>query len=230
MNAKQTADELRPRVRAAMPDVRAALERLARIPSLSAPGYDPAPVRETARVTAELFTAAGVNTRVLEREGAHPAVVGRVEGPKGSPTVLLYAHHDVQPPGPRDRWRTDPFTPTESGGRLYGRGVADDKAGIAAHLAALRAYGGRPPCSVALFIEGEEESGSGHLVDFLGAEKETLRCDAVIIADSSNWRIGEPAITTTLRATHSSPSRCASVTMPCTAANSVAWYRTRSWS
>jgi len=67
-------------------------------------------------------------------------------------------------------------------------------------------------------------------VDFLGAEKETLRCDAVIIADSSNWRIGEPAITTTLRATHSSPSRCASVTMPCTAANSVAWYRTRSWS
>ena len=122
MNAKQTVDELRPRVRAAMPDVRAGLERLARIPSLSAPGYDPAPVRETARVTAELFTAAGVNTRVLEREGAHPAVVGRVEGPKGSPTVLLYAHHDVQPPGPRDRWRTDPFTPT---GGLPGRREGD---------------------------------------------------------------------------------------------------------
>jgi acetylornithine deacetylase/succinyl-diaminopimelate desuccinylase-like protein len=105
----------------------------------------------------------------------------------------------VQPPGPRDRWRTDPFTPTECDGRLYGRGVADDKAGIAAHLAALRAYGGEPPCTVSLFIEGEEESGSAHLVDFLKAEQDTLRCDAVIIADSANWRIGQPAITTTLR-------------------------------
>ncbi|MDP9320069.1 MAG: dipeptidase [Chloroflexota bacterium] len=199
MNAKQLADELRPKVRASMNEVRSGLERLSRVPSMSAPGYDAAPVRETAKLTAELFTAAGVNARVLETEGAHPAVVGRAEGPKGSPTVLLYAHHDVQPPGPRDRWQTDPFTPTERDGRLYGRGVADDKAGIAAHLAALRAYGGTPPCTVALFIEGEEESGSAHLVDFLNAEQDTLRCDAVIIADSANWRIGQPAITTTLR-------------------------------
>ena len=199
MNAKQLADELRPKVRAAMAEVRAGLERLARVPSMSAPGYDAAPVRETAKLTAELFTAAGVDARVLEREGAHPAVVGRAEGPNGSPTVLLYAHHDVQPPGPRERWTSDPFTPTERDGRLYGRGVADDKAGIAAHLAALRAHGGKPPCTVALFIEGEEESGSTHFVDFLNAEKDTLKCDAVIIADSANWRIGQPAITTTLR-------------------------------
>jgi acetylornithine deacetylase/succinyl-diaminopimelate desuccinylase-like protein len=199
VNAKQLADELRPKVRASMADVRAGLERLARVPSMSAPGYDAAPVRETAKLTAELFAAAGVKARVLEKDGAHPAVVGRTDGPKGSPTVLLYAHHDVQPPGPRDRWKTDPFTPTERDGRLYGRGTADDKAGIAAHLAALRAYGGKPPCSVALFIEGEEESGSAHLVDFLNAELDTLRCDAVIIADSANWRIGQPAITTTLR-------------------------------
>ena len=182
-----------------MPEVRAGLERLARIPSMSAPGYDAAAVRESAAATAELFTAAGVRARVLDHQGAHPAVVGRVDGSAGSPTVLLYAHHDVQPPGPRDRWTTDAFTPTEREGRLYGRGVADDKAGIAAHLAALRAYGGRPPCSVALFIEGEEESGSAHLVDFLDAERKTLSCDAVIIADSANWRIGQPAITTTLR-------------------------------
>ncbi|MEA2661930.1 MAG: cysteinylglycine-S-conjugate dipeptidase [Chloroflexota bacterium] len=199
MNATQLADDLRAKVRAGMPEVRAGLERLARVPSMSAPGYDPAPVRESAKVTAELFNAVGIDARVVTREGAHPAVVGRVEGPTGSPTVLLYAHHDVQPPGPRDRWTSDPFTPTERDGRLYGRGVADDKAGIATHLAALRAYGGRPPCGVALFIEGEEESGSAHLVDFLEAEKDTLRCDAVIIADSANWRIGQPAITTTLR-------------------------------
>ncbi|HEY8805966.1 MAG TPA: dipeptidase [Candidatus Limnocylindria bacterium] len=199
MNAKQLADELRPKVRASMADVRAGLERLARVPSMSAPGYDAAPVRESARVTAELFTAAGINARVIEKDGAHPAVVGRVEGPKGAPTVLLYAHHDVQPPGPSDRWKSDPFTPTERDGRIYGRGVADDKAGIAAHLAALRAYGGKPPCTVALFIEGEEESGSAHLMDFLNAEKDTLTCDAVIIADSANWRVGQPAITTTLR-------------------------------
>jgi acetylornithine deacetylase/succinyl-diaminopimelate desuccinylase-like protein len=199
VNAKQLADELRPKVHASLADVRAALERLARIPSMSAAGYPAEPVRESAKLTAELFTAAGVKARVVEKEGAHPAVVGRVDGPAGSPTVLLYAHHDVQPPGPRDRWKTDPFTPTERDGRLYGRGTSDDKAGIAAHLAALRAYGGKPPCGVALFIEGEEESGSTHLLDFLAAEKDTLRCDAVIIADSSNWRIGQPAITTTLR-------------------------------
>jgi acetylornithine deacetylase/succinyl-diaminopimelate desuccinylase-like protein len=199
VDAEGLAAELRPKVRAVMPEVRAGLEQLARVPSMSAPGYDVAPVRETATLTAELFTAAGVGARVLDRDGAHPAVVGRVDGPAGSPTVLLYAHHDVQPPGPPDRWTTDAFTPTERGGRLYGRGVADDKAGIAAHLAALRAYGGRPPCGVTLFIEGEEESGSAHLVDFLDAERETLACDAVIIADSANWRIGQPAVTTTLR-------------------------------
>ncbi|HEV2249997.1 MAG TPA: dipeptidase [Candidatus Limnocylindria bacterium] len=199
MNATQLALELRPKVRAAMADVRAGLERLARVPSMSAPGYDAAPVRETATLTAGLFRAAGVEARVIETDGAHPAVVGRAAGPAGTPTVLLYAHHDVQPPGPRDRWTSDPFTPTERDGRLYGRGVADDKAGIAAHLAALRAYGGKPPCGVALFIEGEEESGSTHLMDFLDAERDTLTCDAVIIADSANWRIGQPAITTTLR-------------------------------
>src|ERR1700704_1941121 len=117
-----------------MADGRAGLERLARVPSMSAPGYDPAAVRESATVTAELFNAAGVKARVVEKDGAHPAVVGRVPGPVGSPTVLLYAHHDVQPPGPRDRWTTDPFTPTERDGRLFGRGVAADKAGMPAPL------------------------------------------------------------------------------------------------
>ena len=199
MNAAELAADLRPKIRASMIEVRAGLERLARIPSMSAPGYDLAPVQRTAELTAALFTAAGIEARVVGEPGAHPAVVGRLPGPPGTPTVLLYAHHDVQPPGPRDRWQTDPFEPVERDGRLYGRGTADDKAGIAAHLAALRAYGGKPPCGVALFIEGEEESGSAHLMDYLKAEKTTLQCDAVIIADSANWRIGQPAITTTLR-------------------------------
>ncbi len=113
--------------------------------------------------------------------------------------MLLYAHHDVQPPGPRDRWASDPFEPVERNGRLYGRGSSDDKAGIVAHAAAIRAWGGKPPVNVAFFIEGEEESGSDHLGDFLAAERALLDADAVVIADSGNWRVGEPAITTTLR-------------------------------
>src|SRR5260221_13762103 len=101
MDAKQLAAELRPKVRASMADVRAGLERLARIPSMSASGDDAAPGKESARITAELFKAAGVAARGLQREGAHPAGVGRRDGPKGAPTGLLYAPHDGQPPGPR---------------------------------------------------------------------------------------------------------------------------------
>lgn len=195
----RVTDDLRARVRAVLPQVREALERLVRIPSLSAAGYDPAPVRESAALVAQLLREAGAETRVLEAPGAHPAVTGRIAGPPGSRTVLLYAHHDVQPPGPRERWTSPPFEPMERDGRLYGRGTADDKAGIAAHLAAVLAHGGRPPCTVLFFIEGEEESGSAHLRQLLEAERAALRCDAVVIADSGNWRVGQPALTTTLR-------------------------------
>ena len=199
MDATSLAADLRPKVRALLPAVRADLERLIRVPSMSAAGYDATPVRESARITAEILRAAGAEVRVLERDGAHPAVVGHVAGPQGAPTVLLYAHHDVQPPGPRDRWASDPFEPVERGGRLFGRGSSDDKAGIVAHAAAIRAWEGKPPVNVALFIEGEEESGSDHLTEFLAAEHELLDADAVVIADSGNWRVGEPALTTTLR-------------------------------
>ncbi|GAC1455980.1 MAG: dipeptidase [Candidatus Limnocylindrales bacterium] len=197
--AEQIVARLRPAITGLMPDVRADLERLVRIPSMSADGYDAAAVRESARITAEILRAAGAEVRILEREGAHPAVVGRVAGPENAPTVLLYAHHDVQPPGPRDRWASAPFEPTLRDGRLFGRGSSDDKAGIVVHAAAIRAWGGKPPVNVAFFIEGEEESGSDHLGDFLAAEHALLDADAVVIADSGNWRVGEPAITTTLR-------------------------------
>lgn len=197
--AEAIVARLRPAVSGLMPDVRADLERLVRVPSMSADGYDAAPVRESARITAEILRAAGAEVRILEREGAHPAVVGRVAGAENAPTVLLYAHHDVQPPGPRDRWASAPFEPTLRDGRLFGRGSSDDKAGIVVHAAAIRAWGGTPPVNVAFFIEGEEESGSDHLGDFLAAERALLDADAVVIADSGNWRVGEPAITTTLR-------------------------------
>ena len=191
-------------VRAALDEhrdrVRADLERLVRIPSVSASGFDPGKVRESATATAEILEAAGMrDVRFLEVEGAHPAVTGHIPGPPGSPTVLLYAHHDVQPEGDAGEWESPPFVPTERNGRLFGRGAADDKAGIMAHVAAILAHGGAPPVGVTAFIEGEEETGSENLPAFLEAHRETLRGDVIVLADSTNWRIGQPALTTSLR-------------------------------
>ena len=113
--------------------------------------------------------------------------------------MLLYAHHDVQPAGDEADWDSPPFVPTERGERLYGRGAADDKAGIAAHLAAIRAHGDQLPVGVTLFVEGEEESGSDTLAELLERHHEDLRADVIVIADSGNWAIGAPALTTSLR-------------------------------
>ena len=186
-------------IAALMPEVRANLERLVRIPSVSFPGFDPAEVRRSADATSQILDGVGMQTQILEVEGAHPAVLGRLPGPDGAPTVLLYAHHDVQPQGPRELWSSDPFEPVEREGRLYGRGSADDKSGIVMHAAAIRAWDGRPPVGVTVFVEGEEESSSAHLPEFLSRYRDRLHADAVILADSGNWRTGEPAITTSLR-------------------------------
>jgi acetylornithine deacetylase/succinyl-diaminopimelate desuccinylase-like protein len=191
-------NQLRERVHAAMPETRADLERLVAIPSVSATDWPKEPLVRSAEAVAEMLRAVGAEVKIL-RSAGHPAVVGYVAAPAGAPTVLLYAHHDVQPPGPATEWSSAPFEPTLRDGRLFGRGSSDDKAGVVAHVAALRAFAGRPPVGVAVFIEGEEEAGSENLRSYLESERARLACDAVVVADGGNWRLGEPALTTTLR-------------------------------
>ena len=155
---------LQDRVRALLPDIRADLETLTRIPSVSLDAFDQAHVEASATAVAELLRAEGLAVEIV-REGGRPAVIGHVDGPEGAPTVLLYAHHDVQPPGDAADWDSPAFEPTERDGRVYARGIADDKAGVMAHVAALRAHGGELPVGVTVFVEGEEEIGSDRLRD-----------------------------------------------------------------
>ena len=183
-----------------MPSVRADLEALVRIPSVSADPARADDVRRSAEATADLFRAEGFDdVQILEAAGGAPAVLARRPAPDGAPTVLLYAHHDVQPTGALEDWDSDPFIPTERGDRLYGRGAADDKAGIAAHLAAVRIFGADLPVGVTVLVEGEEEVGSPTLEAFIAEHKDLLAADVIVIADSGNWDIGEPALTTSLR-------------------------------
>jgi cysteinylglycine-S-conjugate dipeptidase len=194
------AEPLTAAVRQVLPSVRADLERLVRIPSVSADPAAAPQLAASADAVAALLRQAGLpQVEILAVEGGQPAVLGHRPGPPGAPTVLLYAHHDVQPPGARADWDSDPFDPAERAGRLYGRGAAHDKAGIAVHLAALRAHGDQLPVGVTVLIEGEEESGSPTLVPFFDAYAERMRADVVVFADAVNWTVDTPALTTTLR-------------------------------
>jgi acetylornithine deacetylase/succinyl-diaminopimelate desuccinylase-like protein len=179
--------------------------RLARIPGVSAPGFDARELERSAQAVAELLRAAGLDAvEVLRLPGAHPYVVAEKRAARaGAPSALVYAHHDVQPPGRAERWTTPPFEPTRrSDGRLYGRGVVDDKAGICLHVAALRAWleaEGGLPLHVKLVVEGEEEIGSGHLAAFLAAHRERLAADVLVLSDTANLATGLPSLTTSLR-------------------------------
>ena len=180
------------------------LRDLVRIPSVSAAGHDPVQPRRSAETTADLLRTAGLdNVRLAEVGDAPPYVLGEWLGAgDAAPTVLLYAHHDVQPVGTPDRWTTPPFEPTTRDGRLYARGAADDKAGVLAHVAAIEAWlttRGELPCNVKVVIEGEEEIGSPHLHDFLSAHGDELRADVIVLTDLTNWQVGWPGLTVALR-------------------------------
>ncbi|HEY2224010.1 dipeptidase [Actinomycetospora sp.] len=198
-------EDLRRAVEAVLPGARTDLEALVRIPSVWA---DPAHAEDTRRCADAVATlareAGAADVEVLAAEGGAPAVVAHWpaqshDPARPTPTVLLYAHHDVQPTGGDELWTSAPFEPREHEGRLYGRGAADDKAGVMTHLATLRAFDGRPPVGVTLFVEGEEESGSPTLSALLAEHRDALAADVIVIADAANPAVDVPAVTTSLR-------------------------------
>ena len=179
------------------------LGELCRIPSMSAEGFPREEVSRSAEAVADVLRASGVeNVRVLEIPGVHPYVYGDWLKKPGAPTILLYGHHDVQPPGRPEKWLSPAFEPTERKGRLYGRGTADDKGGVLAHVAAVAAYlntAGALPCNVKFIVEGEEEIGSANLGRFLDKYKATMAADYIVLSDTGNFDTGIPALTYQLR-------------------------------
>ncbi|TAM69059.1 MAG: dipeptidase [Microbacteriaceae bacterium] len=194
-----------------LPTAIADLGALVRIPSVSWAAFDPAQVATSADAVAallhdlEVFDTVTVSRAPIGTDGAlgQPAVLAARAAKAGRPTVLLYAHHDVQPPGRDDDWETAPFEPTVRGDRLFGRGAADDKAGVMTHVAAIRALVAAAPggldLGLVVFIEGEEEFGSRSFSSFLRQHQDTLAADVIIVADSDNWNISTPALTVSLR-------------------------------
>ena len=192
-------DGMESTVRSFLPDVIADLKELITIPSVAFPGYPPEPVHRMAQATADLLKRYGLsNARLMEIPGGYPTVIGDIPAPAGAPTVILYAHYDVQPARREDGWETDPWIPFIKDGRLYGRGSADNKSGIATIAGAIRALSGRYPVGIKVIIEGEEETAS-HLHAFVQAHPELFRCDLFIITDMGKMIPGEPVLSITLR-------------------------------
>src|SRR3954465_3222561 len=177
--------------------IRGALERLVAVPSIAFAGFPREPLDEAAAIVEALLRGGGAaEIRRVDVPGEAPTILADFPGP--GPTVLLYAHYDVQP-APAEGWDTDPFAPTRRDGRVYGRGAADDKSGIVAHLAALRALGGDPPVHVKGLIGGSEENGRQALLQVVDSQPDLMRADVMVIADNGNWRVGEPTLSQTLR-------------------------------
>lgn len=191
--------DLRQTVHQLMPGAIEYLKQLVRIPSIATEGYPDETVVEAARTTEELLRSVGFqNVRSLIPDRGRPAIYGEIPGPPEAPTVLLYAHYDVQPSGPVEEWITPPFEPTVRDGRLYGRGAADDKSGIVAHLATIMAFQGKPPVGIKIVIEGDEEFDSS-LTGYIPQHPDLFNADVIIIADHGSITVGEPTLTTLLR-------------------------------
>lgn len=203
-------DRLREAVQGGLPVAISELGGLVRIPSVSWDGFDPAHVQASAQAVRDLLDSTGVFEAIdISRASidgdrmGQPAVLATRAARNGRPTVLLYAHHDVQPPGDQADWQSAPFEPTVRGDRLYGRGAADDKAGVMAHIAAIRAFtetvGPDFDLGLVVFIEGEEEFGSRSFASFLAQHRAQLEADVIVVADSDNWTTDTPALTVGLR-------------------------------
>ncbi len=172
------------------------------IPSISTDPAHAADVRRAIEWVAARLRAAGeIDVRIWETP-RHPAVYGRWDGAPGAPTVLVYGHADVQPPDPLDAWRSPPFVLTERGGRMYGRGVSDDKASMLLPILAAEAFfasGSRPPVNLRFLFEAEEEIGSPSLSALLRDRRAALACDVVLSADGGMWRAETPSVTISAR-------------------------------
>lgn len=192
--------EIEKKVAGLMPTLIGQLEQLVAVPSVAFPGYPEAPVHQMAATTLELFREVGFSdARLMDVPQGYPPIYAEIEGPPGSPVVMLYAHYDVQPAPPEQGWTTDPWTATrQDDGRIYGRGAADDKSGLVAHLGTMQVFDGRPPCTVKLILEGMEETES-NLEAFVEAHPELFQCDVFIVCDMGNLTVGEPVLTTALR-------------------------------
>ena len=185
--------------RSLMPQLRRDLEALVRIRSVSVPGRIDEPLLAAFEMTSQLFADAGVTVDRLDLPDTAPVVTGEIPAPPGAPTVLLYSHYDVVPAGDETLWSSPPFEPTERDGALFGRGAADTKSNIVAHVGALRAWGGRPPVGIKLCIEGYEEIGSGALTAYPPTDPARFQADALVIGDMGSIRPGVPTLTTALR-------------------------------
>lgn len=183
-------------------DTLGVLSDLIRIPGISASAFPAGEVRRSAVAVASVLDGCGIGSvGLLEVEGGHPAVYGEVRLSPAMPTVLVYGHHDVQPPGAAERWESPPFEPSIRNGRIYGRGTSDDKGGFLAHVAAIRSCLATRSlrCNVKLLIEGEEEIGSPHLAELLARHRDQFRCDYIVLCDTPNFALGVPALTYRLR-------------------------------
>lgn len=207
--AKQHLSNVQGLIESTFDDRITELVSLAKIPGIAWEAFDSAKLEESAEAVSKLFSDTNVfdtvkilRAQVHGKNGA-PAVIARRAAKNGRPQIMLYAHHDVQPPGDEQEWLTEPFQPTERDGRLYGRGAADDKAGIVTHLAAVRTLselaGNDFDLGLTIFIEGEEEAGSPTFRAFLDKYKAELEADVIVVADSGNWTVDIPALTTSLR-------------------------------